>query len=385
MFSSNKVENKIVLVLDVQSSVVRGSLVVVGHESHPRVIFTYGTDIDFKSGSSDELLIKATLEGVKETIISAQRFIHHKDNLTSYPDLRRKIREVHYVLSSPWIVSEAKILSKRFEKDTEISQKYICDLIAEDREKISVSSTEPLEVIEQKIFDVRLNSYSLTEWENKLTKALDVSFTVSLAGKKMIEYFMTECSHVVRSSKVHFHSSLLLQYMGIEKVLEPGQNYCLVHVHGDETDVSIVRQKSCVFFGSYSYGVRTVVSKVAEISKNGKQAADSLIVLYTGGKLEDGQNKKNIESIESVAKEWYGKLKELLAKPNLEIKPPMSVIITAWAHDDFFVKVLKDSLPGVSVYILSIDDLLSRVSFEGLSERRRMTALHAIAIHSLLE
>jgi cell division ATPase FtsA len=365
--------------------VVRGSLAIVGGIDQPRIIFSYSGNIDFKSGDTDALLIKSTLGQIKETIEFAQRFLHHKSEMANYPHLRRKIAEVHYVLSSPWIVSEAKLLSKRFEKETEITQKYVCDLIAEDREKLGSSTTEPLQVIEQKIFDVRLNSYSLTDWEHKSTKALDVSFTVSVAGAKMVENFINLSSHIVRPSKVHFHSSLLLQYIGIENVLEPGQNYCLVHIHGDETDVSVVRQKACIFFGSYSFGVRTVVDKISQISNLGRQATDSLVVLYTGGKLDDGENKKNIESIQTVAVQWYDELKKVLAVPNLEIKAPMSVIVTAWAHDDFFVKVLKDSIPGVPVYILSIDDLSNRISFEGQSEKRRLTALHAIAIHSLVE
>lgn len=384
-FSNKKGERNIVLILDVQSSVVRGSLVIVSKIEQPRVIFTHSADINFKSGGPDSVLIKATLDEIRGSIQLAQRFLHHKDNMVQYVGVRRKITSIHYVLSSPWIVSEAKILSKRFEKDTAITQKYICDLIAEDREKMASSTTEPLQVIEQKIFDVRLNDYSLCDWEGKMTKVLDVSFTVSVAGKKMVESFIEQCAHIVHAKRIHFHSSLLLQYIGIEKILEPGQNYCLIHVHGDETDVSIVKQKACIFFGSYSVGVRTIISKIAQLSGLGKQTADSLITLYTGGKLEDEENIKNIQSINIVAKEWFEKLKNILTVPKLEIKPPMSVIITAWTHEDLFVKLIKDAISGVSVYILSIDDLTVKVSFEGASEKKRLTALHAIAIHSLEE
>lgn len=385
MFSSNKIDNKLVLILDVQSSVVRGSLVILNTKYHPQVIFTYSSNINFKAGSEDALLIKATLLGIKDAIQSTLRFIHHKSNFVNYQGVHRKVSAVHYVLSSPWIVSEAKILSKRFEKDTEITQKYICDLIDKDRADLAQNSSEPLVVIEQKIFDVRLNNYSIIDWEHKETKALDVSFTVSVAGKRMIEHFIDQCSDLVRASKVSFHSSLLLQYMGIEKVLEPGQNYCLVHIHGDETDVSVIKQKSCIFFGSFSMGVRTVIEKVASLTNNGKQAAESLLVLYTGEKLETEQNRKNIESIQNAGSEWFKELKKVLTGSGFDIKPPMSVIVTAWSHDDFFVKVLKDSVLGVPVYLLSIDDLLTKVSFGEFSEKRRLIALHAIAIHSLNE
>jgi hypothetical protein len=77
-------------------------------------------------------------------------------------------------------------------------------------------------------------------------------------------------------------------------------------------------------------------------------------------------------------------LKKTLAKQKFDIKPPMSVIVTASLHDDCFVKVIRDSFPGVNVYVLTVDDLLTRVTFDRFAERGRLVALYSIAIHSLL-
>ncbi len=382
MFSTNKVDHKIILILDVQSSIIRASLLVSG-DAIPKVVYTFSTETKKSDKVDDSILIKSTLLGINEAIQSCLRFIHHEENLGGYPHIRRRLDSVHYILSSPWIVSEAKIVSKQFEKDTEITKKYIYDLIDLDRKEI-LKSEEALQVIEQKIFDVKLNSYSVSDWEHKSSRTLDVSFTISVASMKMVSYFVDQFRHIVHSNKIYFHSSLLLQYIGIEKVLEPGQNYCLVHVHGDQTDVSIIRRKSCIFFGSYPFGIRSFVQKLAVETSNGYQAADSLLSLYVGNRLDDSLNDKNIVSINKIANEWLGALKETLLSQRFEIKPPMSVIVTASLHDDCFVKVIKSSIPGVPVYVLSVDDLLSRVTFDHFAERGRLVALYAIAIHSLL-
>lgn len=371
--------------MDVQSSIVRGSLLLIDETSLSTILFSYSSNIDYKIGRGDEYLIRSTLSSIKETIQASLRYLHFRNKSKDSSHIPHKIFEVHYALSSPWIVSEAKVLRSNYEKETEITQKLICDLIDSDRKKIASDSTEPTMVIEQKIFDVKLNHYSINDWQNKKTKVLDVAFTVSVAGTKMIEYFIEECSHVVKKNKVKFHSSLLLQYIGIEEVLEPGQSYCLVHVHGDESDLSIIKQKSCVFFGSFSYGTKTTVDQIAKLSKTGKQVAESTLVLYTGEKLEQMQDSKEIEIVESVAKEWSEKLKNLITQSKNEIAAPMSIIVTACAHDDYFVKVLKKTYPSLNVYILSIDDLLSHVDFDVMVDKRRLTALHAIAIHILLQ
>ena len=382
MFSSHKVDHKLVLILDVQSSIIRTSLLVVG-DAIPKVIFTHSVETKNSEEKDDNLLIRSTLKAIHESVQACMRFVHHGENFSDYGHIKKKIDSVHYILSSPWIVSEAKMITKQFEKDTSISEKYVYDLIDEDREKI-LKSGQGLEVIEQKIFDVKLNSYTVTDWKNKPTRTLDVSFTVSVASSKMVAFFIDEFRHIVNHHKIFFHSSLLLQYIGIEKVLEPGQNYCLIHIHGNETDASIILKKSCIFFGSFSFGVKDFVQKLADKTSNAYQAADSLLSLYVGQKLDQSLNDNTVNIIKDIANEWLTDLKKTLAVQKFEIKPPMSVIVTASLHDDCFVKVIRDTHPQVSVYVLSVDDLLSRVSFDRFAERGRLVALYAIAIHSLL-
>jgi len=381
MFSSNKVDNKIVLILDVQSSIVQGTLVIADHEI-PKVIFTYSAEINIKSSNDNSSFVKSALVVIKEVIDSALRFIHHSDNINEFTHLHKKIHSVHYVLSSPWIVSDAKVLSKQFEKETEITQKYIIDLIDVDN-KSSTKSNKLLQIIEQKIFDVKLNSYSVTDWEHKVSRNLEVSFTASTINSNMLDYFILQCKQIVNKNKIYFHSSLLLQFIGIEEVLEPGKNYCLIHVHGNNTDVSIVRKEACIFFGSYDFGTKDLIEEVAKETGNGLQAADSLLALYADNKLYNSENKKNIIAIEKISKQWLGELKGLLKEKELNIKPPTSVILNCSTHNACFVKVIKESIPGVSIYTLSLDDLLNRVSFNHLTDIKILTALYTIAIHSL--
>ena len=381
MVFSNKVDNKIVLILDVQSSVVQGTLAVIGHEI-PKVIFTYSVDINIKYNSDNDLLVKTTLSVIKDVIDSALRFLYNYDNTKDFPHLHKKINSIHYVLSSPWIVSDAKVLSKKIEnKEVKITKKYILDLIEADNKNL-IQSDQPLQVIEQKIFDVKLNGYSVSDWEHKTSKDLEVSFTASMINSNMLNYFIDKCKHVVHQNKIYFHSSLLLQFIGIEEVLEPGKNYCLIHVHGSQTDVSMIEKEACIFFGSYGFGIKDLIEKITKETGNGPQASDSLLSLYANNKL-NSENKQDITTIEKIFNQWLEELKKILAEQKLDIKPPNSIILNCSAHDECFVKIIKDSIPGVSIYTLSLDDLLKKVSFSHLAETKILTALYTIAIHSL--
>lgn len=381
MLFSKPLPEKLTLVLDIQSSVVRGSLVVIAPGVIPRVVFTYSADIAYKTPTDNDYLIKTTLSAVTENIQAAVRHVRlAAANRKS--GLPRKISAVEYVLSSPWIVSQAKILSIPFEKSTTVTREFIKSIIDKELSKLVASPTEAIQVIEQKIFDVRLNGYSVANWEGKETKELQVSFTISVAGRKMIEYFIAECRHLVRASHVSFHSCLLLQYIGIEKVHTTGQYYSLVHIHGEQTDISIIRDQSCIFFGSFAFGVKTVVRKIALATHNDEKAADSLLTLYTGGKLDESHGRNVIETIDKILDDWASDLRKLLADSEFKITTPMSVILSAWAHDDCFLKALEIQNPGISISLLSIENLISHVAFDPHTERRRLTALYAIALSS---
>jgi hypothetical protein len=377
MLLSKKVEDQLILILDVQSSLVGGSLVVISENNLPRIIFSHTVNIAYDPKMENAELIKATLLSIKEIVGAVNVSLHARKKAEGMAPIPKKISSVHYVLSSPWIVSEAKAMKLGFEKDKIITKKFISDLISDDRSKIVTSDDEALEVIEQKIFDVRLNGYSVGDWENKSTRSLEVSFTVSVAGSKMVELFIEEVRPFVHRSKVNFHSSLLLQYITIEKALTLGLNYCLIHAHGDYTDIFIVHEKSCVYFGTYPIGVRTILSEIGAKTSNHKQAADSLLSLYMN-------YKKSCELIEGVIGDWVNGLKTLLVQSKVEIKPSLSMVLNSVYYDECLVKTLRKLSPEAVIALLSLDELLPHVIFEENVTKSRIGALEAVAIHSLL-
>ena len=114
MFFSHKY-GTLNLVLDLQSSVVRGALVEMREGKSPLVLFTYDVAIPYRSNSGSEYLIKATLNAVNEVINETLKHLHIRSSVEKIP---KKISEINYVLSSPWIISQARTLSLVFKKNT---------------------------------------------------------------------------------------------------------------------------------------------------------------------------------------------------------------------------------------------------------------------------
>ena len=202
-------QNELMLVIDVQSSIVRGSLVHVRAAAVPAILYSHDVMIPFKQGGGSTYLIQMALRAVEEIVQASRARIQSESNPDEIP---KHISSVHYVLSSPWVVSQAKTLSMVFKEETMISRAYVSGMIWEERAKMTANAADDIRVIEEKVFDVRLNGYSVASWESRHTKELGISFVVSIAGGRMIDKFIESVSGLVRhTDHVFFHSSLFLQ------------------------------------------------------------------------------------------------------------------------------------------------------------------------------
>lgn len=382
MFFSSS-QGELMLVIDVQSSIMRGSLVHLVTGNIPTVLYTYDISIPYKSGGGSSRLIKMILRGIEEIIQVIRANIRSEENLGKIP---RHISKVHYVLSSPWVVSQAKIISTEFKVDTVISREYIMGIIGEERTKMTSSAKDDIRVIEEKVFDVQLNGYSVASWESKHTKELGVSFVVSVAGGRMIERFVEVCESIVsHKDHIQFHSSLFLQHIGIQKIIPDSSNYALIHVHGELTDVAIIHAHVCSFFGSYPFGIQYIIRTIAKETKTTDDAALSTLNLIIKGEIDSTQAKKEFSVVEDMKQKWVSEFKKLLKTSPTPEALPVRIIISARTNEDFFVKSFKSAYPQSSPEVLSIESILPYVGYGTKAERFRLTGLYVMAIHSLLK
>src|SRR5574343_810375 len=134
MFSFHK-DNELVLILDVQSSIIRGALVHITKDSKPSIIFTHNVIIPYKPHARSGYLVKMALRGISETIDTLQRNLHLRIHEPEN-NIPKKISRVQFVLSSPWIASQAKTVSLSFDKENLINKKNIMELISSKRTKL---------------------------------------------------------------------------------------------------------------------------------------------------------------------------------------------------------------------------------------------------------
>lgn len=382
MFLS-KQKDKVNLLINIQSSLVRVALVRITTGALPQIFYIHDEDIPFRVNPNTSYLIKVTLKAVKEAVNAVSEELHVKcrNDVT----LDKKISEIHFILAAPWIISHTKTINQKFEKKTTIDKGLIKDILNKQREEYISAKDDKLQIVEEKIFDIALNGYTVVDWEGKSAETLRITFTNSVAGSGMIERFKTICTNTLRFHSIDFHSSLLLEYIGIQSVFPHKEDFVLIHAHGELTDIVVIEKKTCMLFCTLPRGSDSVVRSLSHSLGVKEQVADSMLTMYLDEDIEGSKEKKAAKAIDDLTNQWIGDLVKLLKQSNFDSRLPQSVIITARAHEDFFVNSFKREYPMSVIEPFDVDMMRAKVIYSPKVPNLRHLGLYVIALNTIIK
>lgn len=378
MLFSKKNEQKVIALIAVQSSVVRGTLVMMQPGIAPTLLHTATKNIRHHEHTDETYLLKSAASHAQTVLEDIIKELHYIALNTE--GLPEKISEIHFALSSPWIRSHAWVISKKFDRETVITQKVVKDIIASERTAhFKVSSGDDV-IVEEKIFDVRVNGYSVPVWEGKTALGLEIAYASSLARKKILDHLEEVCTHIVPPNKIFFHSALLLHYIGIHSLLPHKDNYGLVHVHGEVTDIVIIEKNLCTYFGSFDRGINSVIRSIAHNLHVSEAIAESMLTLYVGGRLEDIEEKRTRNIIDDISVGWAAELEKCLRTGGYDHELPNLLMTTARIHEGFFTKSLQNNYPTSKMEPVTAELFGDKIKYLPKVERLRLTGLYALAL-----
>ena len=267
MFSLNtkNTESGISLIIDIQSDLVRVALISFSNTDKPHVIYTSNQSISFESKVDGNRITELMVKSVSDI---CNRMV--RDGI-------KDIKSVHYILSSPWVIPQSKTVKIEYDTETEIKDSTILDIINKERKELSAKFKEgnlskeyeyDIAFIEENIFDVKLNGYSVSEYKGKKAKFLEISFATTFSSDKVLKKLDKMIKNFIKVKKFHYHSALLLRYTALRLLIDNKNEYISVHVHGELTDIVIIRNNFSSHLSSFPFGRTTMVRMLAESMKN---------------------------------------------------------------------------------------------------------------------
>jgi hypothetical protein len=346
MASPKKIDS-VSMILEIESFAVRGRLVTIDKRNHQQTILELGIDIPFHESDDSSKLADKTIVAIKAIVEGVvKNFILRRDSKED-PQIPKRLSYVHCILSSPWIISQAQVVSRSFNKPAKISERLVNKLISHKDAKPNLHITRRehesgnLVIIEKKVLSVSLNGYQTDSWQDKSAKTVDVSFIVSSAGTRFISAIEEICKGVTGVDRIDFHSSLMLHYAYSVRLVPDASSHVCVHIHNELTDIISINKTGGIFFASYPIGLRTIIRRIALAMGVSNHTAESMLALYSDLHLDQAHNRKSGILIERILHSWKNDFHSFLKLSGVTMHSSSHMFVYAKKHEKLFTRLMR--------------------------------------------
>ena len=371
LFSFQKQKDETIsAVFEIGSGSVAGALIKLSSTNNPEVIYSYRESIPFQENLEHDRLVAdmvLTVEHVAKNL-GTEGLVHL--NFTGYR--RHRIHDIFYSFASPWVLSQTTVLDIKKETETLITKELLDGIVAQEQhsfEKLvkegdssSVFDNDAT-MIEKKMIQVRLNGYPTNNPNKKTAHQIETAFCMSFVPADILQKVNSAVEKTFNFRKVIPHSFTLLAYSALRDIFHTEKDFIFIDVHGELTDVLIVKNGLLVHTFSFPFGTHTLIRKASRLLNLMPDIAESYLRMHALGKDDEATQLKMRPILEMIQKEWavafasaYGTLPEKIALPHTFF------VITDTDLEMLFANVLKTStLLGVqmtasSPNIITLDD-----------------------------
>lgn len=268
-------------VFEIASSSIGGILFLHHPEKLPEILTTlrlptaFYPDLNFQK-------IQRSLHKTFEQVIAG---------LKKQMPLNRKIPDLAIIVfSSPYYVSQSKIIKLPELKPFKITDKFLKNLIAD--ETLS--------------FEKKWQGAKIMEIEKMEANSKNSEFPIYISlGMKPILDKLQECvSHSFGEIPVCFQSFPFVVFLGLKTVMDMSEDVLLIDIGGETTDLILIKNGILEETISFPLGENFLIRKIANMFHFPLEESFSLLRRYARGDLAVASHKKIQKIIEEAALKW---------------------------------------------------------------------------------
>ena len=322
VFWGHKKKNELILVFNIGSSSVDGALFETQRSGIPKIIFSIQTLIKVEKKIDVDHFLLSTIKSLE---VVANKIYQKGLGAPS---------QIFCVLSSPWYVSQTRIIN--FKKNTPFlfTEKLADELVKkeiklfEEKHMLKYSnSNNTFRVIELKTIKMTLNGYETSEFLNKKTKELEITVFISISWEQVLKKIERAIGKYFYFKQIKF-SSFVLSFFTITRDMYLKQgNFLLVDIGGEVTDISMVKKNNLRESVSFPLGCNFLTRGVATGLGCALSEADSFISLFRDGHAEESIAKKLTLILNKLRTQWLNKFQNSLTNLSNDISIPSTIYI----------------------------------------------------------
>ena len=334
IFSRSKNATERVLLMHIGSSSVTGCLVDV-EEKKSTLVASITSDIAVLADLTQSQFEREMEHALRRTLNSIS-------DLKLSPPNRCSV-----YLASPWYASQVRVAKASRPTTFVVSQSVLDDMVTreikafEDEEMAQHKGTHnALRAIEKQTLQVTLNGYPNASPIGVSVKELALSVFISVAPEHMLARIEEILTHTYHKS-VSFATSLSATFLVVRDFFPHQEEYLLMDIGGEVTDISLVRENTLVQSVSFPFGRNYILRKLARGLGRSLDEAAVFCMLYAEDKVEASM-KASCDKILGEAKNRYLEaFQNALYSLSSEISVPDTLMLSSGADvSEWFTQII---------------------------------------------
>ena len=336
IFSKLKEKKELVLVFNIGSSSVDGALFEAQSSGIPKIIFSVKELIKIEE--------KVDIDNFSLSMTKSLEVIVSK----IYKAGLGAPSQIFCVLSSPWCISQTRIINLKKNTPFVFTEKLADELIQKEiklfEEEHTLeygNSNNKVRMIELKNTKILLNGYEASLFLNKKTKELEMNIFISIGGEQVLKKIEDTIGKYFHN-KIKFSSFLLSFFTIVRDMYLKQENFLLLEIGGEVTDISMVKKNTLRESASFPLGCNFLIRGIASGLGCSLSEADSFISLLKNGHAEESVAKKLTLILNKLRTGWLKEFQDSLANLSNDISIPSTIYIVVDKDlVDFFSETIK--------------------------------------------
>jgi len=392
-FLQNSKKDEIIAILDIGSGSVGGALVSYPINKNPKILYSVRAPIIFYDKFNYERFFKSTLLTIKKIL----QILYNESLKTGNP------KQIFYILAAPWYVSQSKNIvfedSNTFLTTREKIDTIIADQVKNLKIKINTVyenfTNDNMRTIEINNLQIKLNGYKTNAPYNKKINKLEANLYLSVSTQEILQSFQQITKNIFGTNRIFFNSFSLATFITMRDLYSEKQNFLLIDISGEATEISIISNGILVETFSFSLGKNFLLRTIASEMQITKEEAISLFVLFMEEKITTEKKSQIQKALEYVAIEWSEVFyKKIQSSSEYKILPSLFFVVADTLFAQWFVTVIKNKKPTADILfttqfidVILINSLvLSKfVTIENQIKKDTFLLLEALFVNRLIK
>ncbi|MES2014439.1 MAG: hypothetical protein V4437_01310 [Patescibacteria group bacterium] len=275
------------MVLDIGSASVGACFIAFKNGEKPMLSHVKRTALRTDSGEALRGIQALAIEALKKTIEPLSHALR--------PDT------LEVTLGAPWYAAKIQKLVSEAEKPIRITESTVAHALLKQRAAESNDSRAERKILESVASHAKVNGYPTALKKMVRGSKLEMDLYESEADLQFVDEITTTLKNAFPHTAITFHTFPLTAF-AVLRALRDEQNFTIIDVGGEITDVAFVNNDALSFMGSFPRGGLSFARAIA--GKNSIADAMSHMTLFAKGELSEEETASFSKLFSAEATSW---------------------------------------------------------------------------------